>query len=157
MSYELTPLDRRILNVLQADFLISEQPYLAIAERLGIEESELLERIGIMQEAGIIRRIGAILESRAMGYYSTLCACRVEPERSDEVAAIINGQAGVTHNYLRDGEYNLWFTMTGESENKVQAIIAELEREIGMLILAMPADRVYKIRVALDMGENNAI
>jgi len=157
MNYDISILDRRILNILQTGFPLNEQPYLAMAKQLQIEEAELLERIEHLKEAGIIRRIGAVIESRAMGYYSTLCTCRVEPERADEAAAIINRQPGVTHNYLRDQEYNLWFTLTGESEDKVKAIIDEFESQIGLPILSMPADEVYKIKVALDMSENNAI
>jgi len=157
MSFDLSPLDRRILNLLQKEFPISERPYLTMADQLEIEEKELIDQVALMKEAGIIRRIGAILESRAIGYYSTLCACRVEEHRTDDVAAIINQQAGVTHNYLRDQEYNLWFTLTSETEVKARIIIDELEAKTGLKILSMPTDRVYKIRVALDMGENNAI
>ncbi|MGE5389545.1 MAG: Lrp/AsnC family transcriptional regulator [Deltaproteobacteria bacterium] len=157
MGYSLSSLDRRILNLLQKDFPLSDQPFMAMAAELDIDEADLLKRIGNMKEAGIIRRIGAIIESRAIGYYSTLCACRVENDRADEVAAIINGQTGVTHNYLRDQEYNLWFTLTCESEEKARRILTELEDRTGLPILSMPAEQVYKIRLALDMSEKNAI
>lgn len=157
MGYEISALDRKILNILQNDFPVSEQPYRDIAERMNISEAELIERISLMKESGIIRRIGAIIESRAIGYHSTLCACRVEPSRADEVASRINRQPGVTHNYLRDQEYNLWFTLTTESEGKTSEVIAELENQIGLSILSMPTEKVYKIKVALDMGENYAI
>ncbi len=157
MDYELSVLDRRILNLLQKDFPLCEQLFAAMATELNIVEEDLLKHIADMKKAGIIRRIGAIIESRAIGFYSTLCACRVENSRADEVAAIINRQTGVTHNYLRDQEYNLWFTLSCENEQKARGIIAELEASTGVPILSMPTERVYKIKVALDMGENNAI
>lgn len=157
MDYEISALDRKILNMLQNDFPAGEQPYREMAGRLEIEEAELIERISLMKQAGIIRRIGAIIESRAVGYYSTLCACRAEPGRADDVAALINRQPGVTHNYLRDQEYNLWFTLTAESEEKTRQVIAGLESQTGLAILSMPVERLYKIKVALDMGEKHAI
>lgn len=157
MGYEISAKDRTILNMLQNDFPVSERPYRDMAERLNIDEAELIERISLMKESGVIRRIGAIIESRAVGYHSTLCACRVEPSRADDVASRINRQPGVTHNYLRDQEYNLWFTLTTESEQKTREVIAELESQTGLPILSMPTEKVYKIKVALDMGEKYAI
>lgn len=157
MEYKLSSLERRILNLLQKDFPVSEQPYKDMAAELNIKEADLIQYIANMKDAGIIRRIGAIIESRTIGYYSTLCTCRVDNERVDEVAEAINEQKGVTHNYLRDQDYNLWFTLTCASEEKAREIIADLEKETGVPILSMPTEQVYKIRVALDMSENNAI
>lgn len=157
MNYELSPLDRKILNILQQNYPVCVNPYESMARKLEIPEDELLQRLAAMKEAGIIRRIGGIIESKAIGYYSTLCTCRADNDRVEEIAALINEQPGVTHNYLRDHEYNLWFTLTSESRQKSDEIINALESRTGVKILSMPTDKVYKIRVALDMGENYAI
>ncbi|WP_242848950.1 hypothetical protein [Syntrophomonas palmitatica] len=97
------------------------------------------------------------MDSKKLGFSSTLCACRVAEQDIENAAAIINAVPGVTHNYQRDHDYNLWFTLTCENEETLQKTIKDLEQAIGYEIASMPAARVYKIRVALDMGENNAI
>ncbi len=157
MNIDLSALDRKILNLLQQSFPISSQPYAWLAKQLDITEAELLERIAIMKKAGIIRRIGAVMDSKNLGFSSTLCACRADADDIERVAAIINALPGVTHNYQRDHDFNLWFTLTCENEEALQKTIKVLEHETGCDIISMPATRVYKIRVALDMGENNAI
>jgi len=148
-------LDRQLLNLMQNDFPLSTQPYLDIARKLDISEDEVLTRIQAMKQNGIIRRTGAILDSGKMGFYSTLCACRIEEERIDEVAAIINRQKGVTHNYVRDHYYNIWFTLTAPSHDEAIEILKDIEQIAGIKILIMPAIKTYKIKVSLDMGEKN--
>ena len=155
MSILLTDLDKRILNILQNDFPISIEPYKDIARKLNIGEEDLLERIREMKENDIIRRIGAVIDSKKMGYYSTLCACRVPEDRITEVARIINAEKGVTHNYIRDHYYNLWFTLTAPSYNEAVNIIANMQRMVGADIIRMPAKKVYKIRVTFEMGEKS--
>lgn len=151
----LDRLDRQLLNILQNDFPLSTQPYLDMARKLDMSEDEVLNRIQAMKQSGIIRRTGAILDSRKMGFYSTLCACHVREEQIDEVAAIINGKKGVTHNYVRDHYYNIWFTLTTPSKDAAIKIIKEMEQIAGVKILNMPAIKTYKIRVSLDMGDKN--
>ncbi|HBQ27465.1 MAG TPA: Lrp/AsnC family transcriptional regulator [Syntrophomonas sp.] len=151
----LDRLDRRILNLMQNDFPLTTQPYLDMARKLDISEEEVLTRIQAMKQRGIIRRTGAILDSRKMGFYSTLCACRVKEEQIDKVAAIINAQKGVTHNYVRDHYYNIWFTLTAPSQDEARKIIKNVEQIAGVKILIMPAIKTYKIKVSLKMGENN--
>lgn len=150
----LDRLDRQLLNLMQNDFPLTTQPYLDMARKLDISEEEVLNRIQVMKQNGIIRRTGAILDSRKMGFYSTLCACRVDEERIDEVAAIINRQKGVTHNYVRDHYYNIWFTLTAPSRNEAMEILKAIEQAAGIKILIMPAIKTYKIKVSLNMGEN---
>lgn len=148
-------LDRQLLNLMQNDFPLTPRPYLDMARKFDISEEEVLNRIQAMKQSGIIRRTGAILDSRKMGFYSTLCACRVEEERIDEVAAIINRQKGVTHNYVRDHYYNIWFTLTALSPDEAIETLKDIEQIAGIKILIMPAIKTYKIKVSLNMGENN--
>ncbi|HHV15704.1 MAG TPA: Lrp/AsnC family transcriptional regulator [Gelria sp.] len=151
----LDSLDRQLLNLMQNDFPLTTRPYLDLARKLDISEDEVLTRIQIMKQRGLIRRTGAIIDSRQIGFYSTLCACRVENEQIDKVAAIINAQKGVTHNYVRDHFYNIWFTLTALSQDEAVKIIKDMEQTVGIKILTMPAIKTYKIRVSLNMGESN--
>lgn len=150
----LNRLDRQILNIMQNDFPLSPHPFRDLALKLNINEDEVLERIQTMKDSGVIRRIGAILDSRQMGYYSTLCACQVETGRIDEVARVINARKGVTHNYIRDHKYNIWFTLTAPSYEEALTIVQSIEQSIGVKVLTMPALKLYKIKVSLDMGDS---
>lgn len=149
----LEKIDRTILDILQNDMPLTLQPYLDIANRLAISEDEVIKRIAAMKEAGLIRRIGGIMDSRQLGYYSTLCAISVPTARIDETAAAINQIAGVTHNYLRDHQYNIWFTITSSSKSESDKQIRELEHTFGLKILSLPTTKVYKIKVSFDMGD----
>lgn len=149
----LDSLNRELLNLMQNDFPLTTRPYLDLARKLDISEDEVLTRIQAMKQRGLIRRTGAIIDSRKMGFYSTLCACRVEEERIAEVAAIINGQKGVTHNYVRDHYYNVWFTLTAPSYDEAMKTIRDIQQDAQIKVLAMPAIKTYKIKVSLDMGD----
>ena len=144
--------DQSILNILQNSFPLTVRPYQDIALQLAITEDEVLERIGRMKTEGLIRRIGGIMDSGQLGFYSTLCALAVPEGRIDEVAAIINENSGVTHNYLREHHYNIWFTITCKSHSEAQRQIKGLEEATGCKILSMPTRKVYKIKVSFDMG-----
>lgn len=150
--YMLDKMDQSILDILQNSFPLSLKPYQDIAVQLGINENEVLERISRMKSEGLIRRIGGIMDSGRLGFYSTLCAIAVPEERIDEVAAIINDNPGVTHNYLREHHYNIWFTITCPSQSEAQRQIIVLEDTTGCKILSMPTRKVYKIKVSFDMG-----
>jgi len=91
-----------------------------------------------------------------MGFYSTLCGCRVSKDKVDQVAQHINQYSGVTHNYLRDHDYNLWFTLTAPSAADAEDIIKQIEQSNGIKVESMPAIKQYKIKVALAMGNENA-
>ncbi len=148
---EIDNLDRKILNLLQNDFPLSVEPYKIMAKRLEISEDNLLQRIAAMKSAGLIRRIGGIMDTRGLGYYSTLCAVSIPPGSIKEVAGYINALPGVTHNYLRDHKYNLWFTLTAVSREEADKQLRELESKLDLTILSMPAERIFKIRVSFDM------
>lgn len=144
---KLAALDAHILNALQGDFPISVAPFADLAVNLGISEDELLERIQALKDQGLIRRIGGVLDARTLGFYSTLCACQIPNADIDRVAALINQERGVTHNYVRDHVLNIWFTLTACSREEADKIISRLEKEAGTIIYSLPATRVFKIRV----------
>jgi len=145
---QLDNIDRRLLNLIQTNFPLVAEPYRKIGEILGMSEDEVLSRLKRLQDAGVVRRLGGIFDSRKLGYSGTLCAMRVEPEKVDEVAAFINSFPGVTHNYLREHHYNMWFTILAESKEKLEEILRLIRERTGVKeILNLPAEKVYKIKV----------
>lgn len=150
----LTTREKEILNRLQNDFPLTVAPYKDIAAAMGISEEEVIKSIRRLKEAGIIRRIGAVFDSPAMGFASTLCAMQVPEDKLERAAAMINQHKGVTHNYLRDNSvFNLWFTVTAPSRQELQEILTELERESGLEIHRMPTKKAYKIKAVFEIGE----
>ncbi|MGI6453450.1 MAG: Lrp/AsnC family transcriptional regulator [Syntrophomonadaceae bacterium] len=153
----LSVFERRVLNILQEDFPLSETPFADMATKIGVDEDTLLATIEKLKNQGIIRRIGGVIDSNQFGFVSTLCAVKVPEPRIEEVAAIINKYPGVTHNYLRDHDYNIWFTLTCPSDKTLNQVIASLEAETDCKIEKMPAEKVFKIKVLFDMGNKNGI
>lgn len=145
-------IDRKLLNLIQANFPLSPEPYREIGEALGISEEEVLSRIGKMIDSGLIRRLGGIFDSRKLGYQGTLCAMRVEENLIDKVAAAINSYPGVTHNYLREHDYNMWFTAMAQSKEKLEEILSQIKKDTGINeILVLPAQKLFKIRVNFEL------
>jgi siroheme decarboxylase len=141
-------LDRAILNALQYEFPLSERPYDVLAERLGINAGTLWQRVQAMLEGGIIRRLGASLDSKRLGFSSTLAAVRVGPELVDRAAAIIARYAEVTHSYLRDHEFNIWFTIIAPDTDRIETILEGIGRELSLSpsdILNLPMRRQFKL------------
>ncbi|NMA62787.1 MAG: Lrp/AsnC family transcriptional regulator [Syntrophomonadaceae bacterium] len=147
-------MDRKLLDILQKEFPLTTRPWAEISSIMGLDEQEITGRIEKLKQKGIIRRIGGVFDSRQLGFYSTLCAARVDEQDVERVAGLVNDYPGVTHNYLRDHEYNLWFTLTAPSEAEARQQLKELEKAAGITILSLPARKVYKIRVAFPMGDN---
>ncbi len=139
--------NRELLNEIQAGFPVEPHPYRIIGERIGMSEAEVLARIADLKREGIIRRIGASINSRRLGYVSTLLAARVAPDKFDSFVEIVNACPGVTHNYERKHGYNVWFTLIAPSAAEKDRIIKNLLDSTGIDILELPAKRIFKIRV----------
>lgn len=149
----LDKIDRELLNLVQENFPLVPEPYRKLGEIIGIGEGEVLARLRRMQDEGVIRRLDAVFESRKLGYSGTLCAMRVEPDRVDEVAAIINSFPGVTHNYLREHRINMWFTVLAGSEDELSEILSQIRERTGIReIMELPAKEVFKIRVNFSLS-----
>ena len=150
-----TPLDeadRAILNRVQSDFPITARPYLAIAEELGLAEDDVLARVRRLRQAGIIRRIGGNFVPGKLGYVSTLCAARVPEEKVAHFAEVVNRNPGVTHNYLRENEFNVWFTFIAPSMEEIEARLREIALETDVdEILNLPATAVFKIKAQFEV------
>ena len=146
-------IDKAILNRIQSDFPITSQPYLTIADELNLTENDVLERISRLKEMGIIRRIGGNFVPAKLGYVSTLCAARVPEDKIELFADVVNRFPGVTHNYLRENSFNVWFTFIAASMEEIEQNLKDIEQETGIKeILNLPATRVFKIKAQFDVS-----
>lgn len=151
--------DEKLLNLLQRQFPLEPRPFAVLAAALSTTEEEVLARVRRLKEQKVIRQVGAIFDSRRLGYQSCLVAAKVAPERLEAAAAVINGHPGVSHNYQRTHHFNLWFTLTVPPGRDLQAEAERLQREAGAESLRLlPTVRLFKIGVMLDVngGEDAA-
>jgi siroheme decarboxylase len=149
---QLDAIDKKLLNEIQWVFPLVDRPYLEIAKRHDISEEDIMCRIAVMKEMGIIRQINAIFDTRRLGYKSALIAFAVKPDKLDYVAEKVNEHPGVSHNYERNHEYNMWFTLAvppGSDMKRDLDRMASFEGVIKHRVL--PTLKLYKIGVRLDM------
>ncbi len=138
--------NKEILNNIQLNFPIDSRPYKIIAEKLGLSEDELIQRIKQMKKDMLIRRIGGNFSPDRLGYHSTLCAAMVSEDKIDLFTQTVNAYSGVTHNYKRDHKFNVWFTFIAPSVEKINESLQEISDKTGVkTILNLPATRVFKI------------
>ncbi|MCF6092678.1 AsnC family transcriptional regulator [Microaerobacter geothermalis] len=155
VSETLDMINGKLLNRLQKGIPLVERPYQAIAEELNMTEEEVMERIKGMK-GKIIRQISAIFDTKSLGYQSSLVAAKVDPELLDQAAEVINQHPGVTHNYVRNHDFNLWFTIAVPAHSRLG-----LERTVQLLrelapgvksIRCLPTLKLFKIGVFFDMS-----
>ena len=128
------------------------EPFKVVAERMGITEDEVLERISRLKKEGIIRRIGAVFDSKKMGFVSTLCAARVPEDTLKDFVQVVNSYPGVTHNYRRSHEYNVWFTFIAPDEGTLEKSLAEIRDRTGIAdIISMSAVRTFKTDASFEL------
>lgn len=145
-------INKKILNILQNEFPLVPCPFQVVADRLGIREEDVLDRVKKLKDDGVIRRIGAVFDPRKLGYVSTLCAARVPAEKMALFTATVNASPYVTHNYRRNHDYNIWFTIIAPSEAAMQDFIAQVKNGTGIEdILNMRAVRTFKIDARFDI------
>ena len=148
-------IDKKLLNLIQNEIPIDKRPFKILGEKLFLTENEVLKRVNNLKNEGIIRRIGGIFNSRKMGYASTLCAAKVPENKIEEVSACINEYHEVTHNYIREDEYNMWFTVITFSKENLYKILEEIKINTNLQdIISLPSAQYFKVRVALDLGGN---
>jgi len=146
--------DKRIMNLLQSRFPLHPEPYRQLAVEAGVEARELQARTQRLLDERIIREITPIFDTRALGYESMLVAARVDSEHPHRAAGIINSHPGVSHNYLRTHEFNLWFTIATppDSELGLDGTLEVLQRLTGAeSIRQLPTLRLFKINMNLEM------
>lgn len=152
MAIPLTSLQRDLLQLVQRDFPLVPRPFQQLAAQVGATEEQVLEALEELCRLGVIRELAPVFATSAMGYSSTLAALTVPAEEVERVAAIINAYPEVTHNYLRDHRYNLWFTVTAPSVEEVAGILGEIATQTGAVALTMPTRRQFKIQVVFDFA-----
>ena len=145
-------IDRAILNRIQTDFPITSRPFLAVAQELDLEEDEVIRRVTLLKDSGIIRRIGANFVPGRLGFVSTLCAAKVPEDKIPLFSETVNRYPGVTHNYRRDHEFNIWFTFIAESMERIDSYLKEIASKTGVTeILNLPATKVYKLKAQFEV------
>ena len=150
-------LDRELLNAVQWDFPLDPRPFAVLGDRLGVDEPTVRERVRGVKDEGILRQLSAIFDTRALGYMSALVAAKVDPDRIDEAADVISAHPGVSHNYKRNHEYNLWYTVAVPPDASLDEHVDLLHRESGSRITRkLPTLKLFKIGVKLDMTGNTA-
>ena len=137
---------KKILNRIQADFPIHPRPYKVLAQELEMDEDQLIQAIEQMKQNMLIRRIGGNFSPDRLGWFSTLCAARVEEDKMAFFTETVNSFSGVTHNYLRDHKFNVWFTFIAPSREEIEANLNTISQKTGVTeILNLPATHVFKI------------
>ena len=146
---------RELLMEAQYDFPITDRPFLELAKRIGTTEDWVIETLRRFKELGLVRRIGALVNYRARGMVSALVALRVRDDLIDKVAAEINKDKYVTHNFLRlHNKYNIWYVTKAASreelEDKVKKIVDEFSLSPEDYVI-LYAEKTYKIDVKFDL------
>lgn len=145
--------DKKLLNEIQSNFPITKRPYTDLGNLLNRSEDEVIQRIQTLKDKGIIRRIGGNFESQKLGFTTTLCAARVPDAKLSRFVKVVNQYTGVTHNYLRDHYFNIWFTFVAPDMDDIDKHIGEIIQNTGVReILNLPAVRTFKILVDFDLG-----
>ena len=146
--------DKKLLNLMQGSFALTERPFAHVAGLAGISEDEVMERVQYLLDKRIIREVTPIFDTRALGYSSMLVAAKVDPANPHRAAQFINSHPGVTHNYLRNHEFNLWFTLAVEPDSRLGldgTLDVMAARTGAESIRQLPTLKLFKIRMDLEM------
>ena len=134
---DFSPLEQHLLNDFQRDMSLSATPYADMAEKLGVNEEDVLQSIKSLQEKGVISRVGPVFMPNRIGV-STLAAMSVPDDKLECVARIISAFPEVNHNYERDHEYNIWFVVTASSEEHLDIVLYEIEQHTEHPLMSLP-------------------
>jgi DNA-binding Lrp family transcriptional regulator len=152
----LDEVDKILLNEIQWSFPLAQRPFLEISKRHSISEDEVIHKISRLKQRGLIRQINAIFDTRRLGYKSALIAFSVQPDKLDDVAAQVNRHPGVSHNYERNHEFNMWFTLAIPPNDSMKTVLEKMAALEGVVkYRLLPTLKLYKIGVKLDMVNND--
>ena len=141
-------MDRRIIKELQENFPLEMNPYEVIADNLGMSVDQLWQRILALAESGVIRRMGFSIDSRKIGYSSTLAAVRVSQDSIDEASELISEYPQITHSYLREDDFNIWFTVIADDRDRVLVILEEIRDKLKLTeddVMDLPVEKLFKL------------
>lgn len=142
--------DRKIINELQGGFPISPRPFRDVGERLGVEEDELIERLGRLLEQGQLSRFGPMFNAERLGGAFCLCAMAVPEAELDAIAAKVNAFVEVAHNYERRHALNMWFVLAVERPERIGEVIREIEAATGLPVLPLPKLDEYFVGLRIE-------
>jgi len=145
----LDEIDRRIINALQGDFPICERPFMAAAERLNLSEGKLISRVQRLLKDRVLTRFGPLYNADRMGGNNTLAAMAVPEDRYEDVAATVNAQPEIAHNYRREHVLNMWFVGASETSELTEAAFARIEASTGLEVFRFPKEREYFVELKL--------
>lgn len=157
MSAPLTDFQKQLCNRLQRGLPLCPQPFAEIAKDLDSSEAKVLAEIERLKETGIIRRLAAVINHRALGFSSTLVTARVPADQLPHVAAAVNALPGVSHNYLRRHRFNMWFTLQEASPARVRTTLLGLESKFGLDFHSLPVTRLFKLDVRFDAESDDDV
>ncbi len=142
-------LDRHIINELQGGLPVCERPFAEVASKLGISEDDLIERLEVLLNDGMLSRFGPMFHAERLGGGLTLAAIAVPDARFEEVTDLVNEHTEVAHNYARDHKLNMWFVLATETPERISEVISEIESETGLDVVNMPKQEEYYIGLRL--------
>jgi len=151
MEEGIDDMGRQLLAALQEEFSLTSEPFEPIALKLGWSVEEVLSGLEAMLESGHIRKFGAVLSPKNIGFVSLLAAVEVPDDSVDNAAEVINSYSGVTHNYVRDTKPNVWFTLTEVDQETLESNLAEIEGKLDASVIRLPMTQLFKIGVKLDV------
>jgi len=148
-------LDTEILNEIQWTFPLVAKPFDEIAKKFEISPDEVMEKLIQLKRKGVLRQLSAIFDTRKLGYTSSLVAMEIEPDKLEYVAHQINKHPGVSHNYEREHEFNLWFTLAVPPGTDLEKELEKFSKLDGIKKTRMlPTLQLFKIGVKLDMVDD---
>ena len=151
----LDEVDRKIVQILQDDFPMVEHPWKQVGDKLNISEDEVIQRLKRLNKLGITRKIGSIVDGSKIGLTAaTLVAMKVPKDKVDHVACTINEYSSISHNYEREHEYNVWFTITASTSRDLSNILEEIKQKTGIHpgnVLNLPTKQRFKINVRFQL------
>ena len=150
-SLPLDEMDRRIINTLQGEFPLCERPFLAAAGALGMDESELIDRIERLFQAGVLTRFGPLFNADRMGGVYVLAAMALREHDFDRIATFVNAQPEIAHNYRREHHFNMWFVGAAETPEKVESAFCYIESLSGYPIYRFPKEREFFVELKLQL------
>lgn len=141
-------IDRKIIKELQGNFPLEMDPYQVIADNLAMSLDQLWQRVLAMSDSGVIRRMGFSIDSRKIGYSSTLVGIRVAQDQIDEASELISEYPQITHSYLREDQYNIWFTVIAEDRDRILSILEEIRNKLNLTqsdVMDLPVEKLFKL------------
>ena len=150
-AHIMDAVDREIINGLQGGFPVSETPFADAAKKIGLEESDLIKRVGNLLNDGTLSRFGPLYNIEKVGGSYTLCAMAVPDSEIEQTAQIINSYPEVAHNYERDHDYNLWFVIATESPEQISELLVKIEEKTGFAVMNLPKQEEFYVGLHFDV------